>query len=76
MPSFAHELKHELPTKAFRASHLHVDRAEGDVVGFEQFDLVAQGEAGYVFADDLAATSPCQEIFDDALVAAKTTIRL
>src|SRR5206468_10251306 len=36
-------------------SPLHVDRAEDDLVGFEQLDLLARGEAGSVLADDVAA---------------------
>ena len=43
-------------------SHLHVDRAEGDVIRLDQLDLLARAEAGSVLADDVAADAMASEI--------------
>ena len=45
-----------------RRSHLHVNRAEGDGVGFEQLDLLARGEAGSVLADDVTVDAMASKI--------------
>ena len=46
-------------------SHLHVDRAEGDVIRLDQLDLLARAEAGSVLADDVAADAMASEIVGD-----------